>query len=124
MNKNKKPMNSKLRKKMEKEIRVSRTGKISAEVDQYGDKRTEKEWKAAHPRSPAKMRDQMRQIKKTLAIKKKQRKKILSKRTTPGTVPSDSTPAITHVEGGRWIKTLTKQNLAQRAIQQRQSRKK
>ncbi|HSW86449.1 MAG TPA: hypothetical protein VLG49_02995 [Rhabdochlamydiaceae bacterium] len=49
----------------------------------------------------------------------------VSKRTTPGEVPSQSSaPHIVHVEGQRWIKTIEKQITAENKIFTKQSSKK
>ncbi|MBI2809854.1 MAG: hypothetical protein HYX67_03345 [Candidatus Melainabacteria bacterium] len=124
MNKTKKPIANRLRKQMEKEIRISKNDKASPEIEKYGDELMAKELKAKYPRSPSTMKDQLKQIKKKIEIKKKKENKNVSKRTTPGKVPSDSSPAMPHKEGLRWIKTLTKQTLAQRTIQRRKGFKK
>lgn len=63
-------------------------------------------------------------LKKSLSAKKMKSKKGISKRTNPGTVPSDSVPAHVHREDRRWLKTITKQNLAKRAVQLSRSGKK
>lgn len=49
----------------------------------------------------------------------------VSKRTTPGEVPSQSSaPHIVHVEGQRWIKTVEKQITAENKIFTKKSSKK
>ncbi|MBS0620048.1 MAG: hypothetical protein JSS61_01130 [Verrucomicrobia bacterium] len=85
--------------------------------DQEGDQLTAKEMAKKFPKKPA----SKAKLAKALAAKKK---KGTSKRTTPGTVPSDSTPASIHAEGKRWIKTVVKQNVNQSKSLSRQMAKK
>ena len=118
MNRSKRAMPHKLRKKMGKEIRLSQAGYPVPEDRKYSDELTAKEMLKKYPKKVAKKQTELlKSSEKTIAIKKKKLHKITSKRTTPGTVPSDSPPAIVHKENKRWIKVLTKQTSAQRAIQ-------
>ncbi|MES2345907.1 MAG: hypothetical protein V4494_08240 [Chlamydiota bacterium] len=52
-------------------------------------------------------------LRKQLAIKKIKKQRKISKRTNVG-VDAESPPKSIHVEGGRWMKTLVKQNLLKR----------
>jgi len=119
MNKGKRGMPSQLRKKMGKEIRSAQAAYPSVEERKYSDELTAKEMLKKYPKKIAQKRAELlKAMEKNFAIKKKKnaREKMPSKRTTPGEVPSTSTPAITHREGQRWIKTLTKQSLEKRMI--------
>lgn len=118
MNRTKRQMPNKLRKKMGKEIRLAQASYPVPESREYSDKLTAKELLKKYPKRVAKKQSELlKASEKRIAVKKTAPKRISSKRTTPGTVPSDSSPAIVHKEGGRWIKTLIKQNIAQRAVQ-------
>lgn len=110
---------------MSKAIRNAQTGIQAPESRKDSDELTAKEMLKKYPKKPAKKKEELlAAIKKSVSAKKAKAKKATSKRTTPGTVPSDSTPANAHREGKRWIKTLTKQTLAKRAIEARRGRKK
>jgi hypothetical protein len=61
---------------------------------------------------------------KQIEQKKRRGKVKTSKRTTPGAVPSNSSPKNIHVEGERWIKTLTAQNKNNTKLFQRKALKK
>lgn len=123
MNRSKRPISNALRKKMKKEIRLGQSSYPVPESRQYSDELTAKEMLKKYPKKVAKKQKELLQAsEKRIAIKKKKLHKVTSKRTTPGKVPGEfphdySQPAIVHKEGRRWIKTLTKQTLAQRAIQ-------
>lgn len=107
-------MPAKLRKKMNKEIRSgvptpeSRISSDNIKAEQL------------LSRYPAKIRKKdlsiLKSFEKIVDIKKKKKTAKHSKRTTPGTIPSDSTPKNIHIEGKRWIKTLQKQTLAKNKI--------
>ncbi len=123
MNKSKRPMANKVQKKMAKSIRNAQTGVPSAEGRKDSVELTAKEMLKAYPKSAAKKKEALvESIKKGLAAKKA--KKGVSKRTTPGTPPSDSPPASTQREGLRWIKTLAKQTDIQRRVTAHHGRKK
>lgn len=118
-------MANKLQKKMAKSVRNAQTGVPSPEIRKYSDELTAKEMLKIYPKKAAKKKEALvESLKKTMAAKKAKAKKGVSKRTTPGTVPSDSTPAHTQREGLRWIKTLTKQTTAQRRVTAHHGRKK
>jgi hypothetical protein len=125
MNKSKRPIANNLRKKMNKAIRNSRIGGASPEVRKYGDELTAKELLQQRPRKAAKReKELLTALQKKVGSKKAKAHKGISKRTTPGMVPSDSTPADAHREGKRWIKTLTQQISNQRAIAAHRGKKK
>lgn len=117
MNRSKRGMSNKLRKKMGKEIRLAQAGYPVPESREYSDELTAKELLKKFPKKVAKRKESLlKAVEKGLATKKLKNQKLMSKRTTTGMVPADSSPAYPNREGSRWIKTLTKQNLAQRAI--------
>ena len=125
MNKSKRPMANKVQKKMAKSVRNAQTGVPSPEIRKYSDELTAKEMLKAYPKKAAAKKEALvESMKKGIAAKKTKAKKGVSKRTTPGTVPSDSTPANVLKEGLRWIKTLTKQTNAQRRVTAHHGRKK
>jgi hypothetical protein len=116
MNKSKRGMPNKLRKKMEKEIHHAQAGYSSSE-DQYGDELLAKEMLKKFPKKGAKKEASLlAAVEKSLANKKLKNQKLTSKRTTPGRVLIKTAPAYPNKEGSRWIKTLTKQNSADRAV--------
>jgi hypothetical protein len=125
MNRSKRAMNNKLRKKMSKEIRLAQASYPTPESRSYSDELTTKEMLKKYPKKVAKKHaEAINASKKRIGLKKKAPRKGLSKRTTPGTVPSDSSPAYPHREGKRWIKNLNKQTLNQRAIASRKGNRK
>lgn len=125
MNRGKRSIFSQLRKKMSKAIRAAQTGMLLPEERKYSDELTEKEMLKKYPkRIASKTQAIVQSMKKSIQIKHAKNKKNVSKRTTPGTVPSNSTPASVHREGKRWIESLTKQTLSQRTIQAHRGRKK
>lgn len=117
MNRAKHPLTSKMQKKMAKEIHTAQGDYLAPEARQYRDELTAKEMLKKYPKKAGKKQKEGLNASKTkISIKKKSHPKIVSKRTTPGLVPSDSPPAHIHPEGKRWIKILTTQNLTERAI--------
>lgn len=124
MNRSKRPLSARDRKKMDKAIRDSQGVYPLKETRLYSDELTEKEMLKKFPKRVGKK--QQAQLKAMIHgfIKKKNSHKKVSKRTTPGTVPSDSAPAFVHPEGKRWIQTLTKQALLQRTLSSNRGRKK
>jgi hypothetical protein len=117
MNKNKRPMTKRLQKKMAKEIRNAQGRYPVPESRQYSDELTDKEMLKKYPkRKAAKYGETLESARKEILIKKKVQHANESKRTTPSFVPSDSSPAHIHEEGKRWMKTLVKQNIAERKI--------
>jgi hypothetical protein len=118
MNRSKRMMSNKLRKKMGKEIRLAQARYPAPESLQYSDELTAKEMLKKYPKRVAKkIEATVKGTEKRIEIKKLKHQKMSSKRTAPGGVPADSSPSNAHKEGRRWIKTLIKQNLTQRAIQ-------
>ncbi len=114
-----------MKKKMRKEIRlaqaaypvrlsIARTDELSPEkmLTKYPKRVAQKQLAASQA------------AQKKIGIKKSKAKHHISKRTTPSEVKQDSAPANSHQEGVRWVKTLTKQNLAKRRITTRQMLKK
>jgi len=108
MNRSKRSMPKTLRKKMNKEIRGAQV--YSKETRQDSDELTKKELLKKYPKKAGK---KIEEKVKPKASKAKQ-KKMVSKRTSSGPVPGDSTPAHVHIEGQRWLKNTMKQNLVQR----------
>jgi hypothetical protein len=103
---------------MAKEIRLSQNSVLIPESRAYRDEQTAKEMLKKFPRKEAQKKEELLKVtKKLISIKKKKHHKMVDKRTTPGMVNAESPPAHIHPEGKRWIKTLIKQNLAQRVIQ-------
>ncbi len=117
MNRNKRPMSNRLQKKMAKEIRIAQGRYSVPESQQYSDELTAKELLKKYPkRKAAKHVETLESARKKILLKKKIQHVNVSKRTTPTFVTSDSPPAHIHAEGKRWMKTLVKQNLAERKI--------
>jgi hypothetical protein len=117
MNKSKRPMTNRLRKKMAKEIRLAQPAFYQPEPRQYSNELTPQELLKKYPKKLAKkQKELLNSATKSIALKKKKHKK-LSKRTNPGDVPGKiSSPGIVHKEGRHWIKTLTKQSIQQRKV--------
>lgn len=113
MNHNRRPIPSKARKKMEKEVKKGQTLLNLTEKQHKSDKITpEQILKKYRPKFRKQERTILEKIKKKMATKKK---KISSKRTTPGELLTrDSTPKSIHIEGTRWKKTLAIQNKTHR----------
>jgi hypothetical protein len=115
-------MENKLRKKMSKAVRNASSGVVVPPRRRPADPKATKELLKTYGRTPAPQKKGLLEV-----IKSKFRfakaKKGVSKRTTPGTVPSDSTPAHVHREGKRWIKNLLKQTFAKRTVDAHRGRK-
>jgi len=110
---------------MSKAIRSSQAEVLSVEERNDSDTMTAKEMLKKFPKKTAKKKVGLFQaIKNSILAKKAKPTKKISKRTNTGPVPSDSAPANANREGKRWIKTLTKQTLADRVVERRHSRKK
>lgn len=116
VNKSKRSIQNGLRKKMSKAIKDHQTEVISPEIQEYQDQATEKELLKKFPKRKTKT---IAKIPQKAKVKKK-----VSKRTTPGTVASDSSPASPHREGLRWIKNMIKKTLSFRTIQAHHGKKK
>ena len=122
MNKSKRPISLKLRKKMNKAIRNTQTGLPSTENRQVSVEETAQELHKLYPNRKT-GQALVGKLKKGIALKKQ--KAHVSKRTSPGMADtSDSTPADAHREGKRWIKNLAKQTQDQRLITRHHDRKK
>lgn len=118
MNRSKRPMPAKLRKQMSKEVHLATSSYPAPEDRQYEDELTAKEMLKKFPKKPDKKKAALLQsIEKAIAAKLKKPTKGISKRTSPGLPPRDSSPAYPHREGKRWIKNLTKQTSSERTIQ-------
>lgn len=120
MNRAKQQMTCRAQKKMAKTIRAAQGQYPVTETQRYSDELTAKELLKKYPKNQAKKQAELlkaSQARLAVKHKKKLHEKMPSKRTSPGMGEVDSTPAHVHPEGGRWIKTLIKQNLASRVIQ-------
>ena len=129
MNRSKRPMFDKFRKKMAKAVRGLKNTFTSPESSKYADEETAKELAKKFPKSVKRKQELLTEIEKKyitkrVRTKKGAVKKGTSKRTATGTVPADTSPANAHREGQRWIKTLTKQTLATQKVQDHHGRKK
>ncbi len=126
MNRSKRPMTTKLRKKMTKIIRDSQVGNLSPEGVKLQDKQTAKEMQVKFPKKPNKKKAALLEaLKKKIRHAKAKSTKKASKRTTPGSQHVDDfAPGNANREGKRWIKTIIKQNLSDRVIADHRGRKK
>jgi hypothetical protein len=124
MNRSKRSMTTKARKKMTKAIRNAQSGTPSLGSRTQIDELTEKELLKKYPKRVVKKEaEKLTAIKKSIKAKKVAGKRGLSKRTNTGAVEADSSPANAHREGGRWIKTLTRQTTAARKIKAHRGKK-
>ncbi|MBS0651825.1 MAG: hypothetical protein JSR93_11755 [Verrucomicrobia bacterium] len=115
MNRSKRSLNNKLSKKIQKEVRNAQAEYQRPAERAYSDQLTTREMLKKYPKKVAKKdKSLLDAMQKRVKLKKQIAKRISSKRTTPGQVPSNSTPAYVHKEGARWVKTLTTQNKVQR----------
>lgn len=115
MNRSKHSLTSKLSKKIKKEVRNAQVEYARPEERAYSDQLTAKEMLKKYPKKTVKKeKSLLESMQKRVKAKKQTPKRTSSKRTTPGEVPSTSTPAFAHKEGARWVKTLTSQNKVQR----------
>jgi|ERR1700722_2966395 len=119
MNRMKRPITNKLQKKISKEVRSAQGRYSVPETQQYSDTLTAKEMLKKYPKKEAQKREALvKSIRKEMSIKKKTQHKNISKRTNTRLVDDhESPPAHIHPEGKRWIKTLVKQNRAERTVQ-------
>ncbi len=124
MNRSKKQLTTKLRKQMSKTIRNAQTGIIAYEGLKPDSKLQKEAYKQFPHQPPSRKKKYFSELKLKMKEAKAKGQKSVSKRTTPGTVPSDSTPAHSHREGKRWMKTLIKQNLSDRTVAAHRGRKK
>ena len=118
MNRAKRQLTNRIQKKMAKTIRIAQGRYPIPAIHESSDEMTAQELLKKYPKRQAKKNKEILiAAQKNLAIKKKKHQKITSKRTTPGLVDPDSSPAHVHPEGKRWMKTIIRQNLTSRAIQ-------
>ena len=111
MNHREEPINNRARKKISKEIRSAK--KEGSVTTQPSIRNLRGQNLAKRPRKTVKREEsELAGMKKMILSKKSIRPTKLSKRTTPGLTPSTSTPHNTHIESGRWIKTVEKQTLS------------
>ena len=107
MNRSKRPIAAKARKKMNKEIHKAETQALSAVSN---DDTTPKKLLSRYPKkTEKKLSVQLKGLEKAIDLKKKKPSTKLSKRTTPGTVDQVSAPNSSHKEGKRWKKTIAVQ---------------
>ncbi len=111
---------------MNKEVRAAQGAYQRPEDRAYSDELTAQEMLKRFPKKASpKKKALVEAFKKGIALKKQQKKRIPSKRTTPGETPSLSSPAFVHKEGARWEKTLKLQNrVQQKSLQRKLSKKK
>lgn len=122
MNKTKRSMPAKLRKKMNKELR-SATNQPDSVLK--SDRITPQDLLSRLPLKARKKEESLaKSAEKNIAIKKAKAKAPHSKRTNTGLIDVKSPPQIVHIEGKRWIKTLGKQTQAKRKVMTRQMTKK
>lgn len=112
MNHNRRPLTSRTRKKMEKEVRKGQE-LLTTPREPNSDEITAEQLLKKYPAKTQKRElPTLRKFQNQSTPKK--RKKILSKRTTPGEVMTrDSSPKIVHLEEARWEKTVNLQNVIQ-----------
>jgi len=117
MNRTKQLTNNKLNKKNQKEVRAAQSEYAAKEALAYSDQLTASEMLKKYPKKTSKKEQaSLASMEKEISAKTAKKLKKHSKRTTPGTVPSTSTPRHVHMEGGRWIKSLAKQNFTNQKI--------
>lgn len=112
------PMNNKVRKKANKEIKKAQKSIFEEEEEPLRSDvlNVEQEIKKYPKKIAQKENSLLISLKKNIEIKKKkQALHNTSKRTSPGTVEGQpSSPASPHVEGERWNQTLNLQNKVKR----------
>ncbi len=110
---------------MSKAIKNAQSGKPIPETRKYSDELTTKEMLKKYPKREAQKKEALlKAMQEGISAKKAKKHKATSKRTTPGTPPSDSSPAYPHREGKRWMKTTLEQIASQRTVQDHRGRKK
>jgi len=111
MNRNRKPIPNKTRKKMEKEVKKGQK-KLLKEDELRTDTLTPEDALKKYPAKRQKVeKPLMESVMKKMQIKKKKKSAKHSKRTTPGEVDHrESSPAHPHTESERWKKTVDMQN--------------
>ncbi|MES2122924.1 MAG: hypothetical protein V4492_09150 [Chlamydiota bacterium] len=124
MNRSKRPLTQQAKKSIKKAVHSAQKPQPAKKGKDLSDILTEKELKKKFPKKAlSKQKAGQVRLKKATPTAKPAKKRIPSKRTTPGEVPSTSSPASIHPEGARWIKTLTSQARAKRKIDTRQTMK-
>lgn len=115
MNRNRRPLDKKNRKDVEKQVKKGQE-ELSEEELLRSDQLSPEEALAKYPKKRQKVeKPLMDSTVKGMEIKKKKKQAKHSKRTTPGEVNHrESPPAYEHREGARWEKTLAKQNQGKR----------
>lgn len=112
MNHYKHSLSARLSKKAHKEVRLAQRETLRQKADPERDALTAKELKLRYPHPKKKSTaSSLLSIKGMVISKKKTRLAPKSKRTTPGTMESQSSPAFPHKEGIRWLKNLTRQGI-------------
>jgi len=131
MNKNRRPLASQTRKKLEKQIKKGQKELEKTEALPRTDTLTTEEALKKYPTKRQKIEKSLTDgVKKNMAVKKKKKAASHSKRTTPGEVDHrESPPASIHPESTRWKKTLDQQNKGKRKelsakLQKKKSHKK
>lgn len=126
MNRSKRPIATKLRKKMNKTIRDAKIGQPSPKALKQRDELTAKEMLIKFPKKEDKKKAGLiKAMKRKMSTAKTKPKKNASKRTTPGSQHvDDMAPSHTLREGKRWLKTVIKQNLSDRVVADHNGRKK
>lgn len=107
MNHYKFPLFNKLRKQITKAVKHAKDIVLSSSAQKEQDLLTAKELSKKFPRA---------QRRKPIACAKHNKKHSLSKRTAPGSTHNTSTPASSHREGKRWIKSINQKINAQNTI--------
>jgi hypothetical protein len=125
MNKRKQGLPSKLNKRVQKEVKKglkSATGARSEKLEAV----TPQSLLKPLPKRKARVeKSHLESMQHAMERKKAQKQKKASKRTSPKDAIVNSTPAHVHPEGGRWIKTIAKQNIvANKRITKKLSKKK
>jgi len=113
MNRNRRPIPAKDRKKMEKEVLKGQKKLATKKRTPRTDETTAEAEVKKYPKVKKALVEKTRSA---IQTKKKKAAHKTSKRTTPGpeNEVSESTPAYDHTEGERWQKTLNLQNKTKR----------
>lgn len=128
MNRNRKPLEKRMRKKIDKEIRSAQSEYAKKDPLPNSDQLRAEEMLKKYPKKTIKAeKGIIASTKKNFEIKKKkEHSSHHSKRTTPGEVmEQDATPAHAHAEGQRWQKLSVKQSVNRgQAMKRKLSKKK
>ena len=112
-------MTKQMRKAIKKEVRDGQSQKYASNVS-LAEEAIEKLLSRLPEKSARKTKAQLLSMRKNVETKKTKRLSPHSKRTTPGDVEErDSPPGNQHIEGKRWIKTLTKQTQEKNLLNRR-----